>query len=165
MVTLSLEDVSFDIEVDVNQFRLPLVTYETHSTENAILQIIQAFAPEPETLDDPLGDYDLYSKPNWDGFDAEPITPVTVLYARKLLGLMPGTLGAPHIAPGADGSIGFYWSADQGPFRSLCVDIGPGEKWRAYWYLRDSTFDKVTSRQIDHTTAATLDFLFESLSA
>jgi hypothetical protein len=118
-----------------------------------------------EIPDDPIAGYDVYARSNWDGHEAEPITLATVGYARKLLVLTPDIFGAPDIAPGADGSIGFYWSADQGPFRSLCIDIGPGKKWRAYWRLRDGTFNKVMSRQIDHTTAATLRFLFESFRA
>ena len=36
-------------------------------------------------VDDPLEGYDQYSKPNWDGFDAEPITSETLNCAREIL--------------------------------------------------------------------------------
>jgi hypothetical protein len=159
MVVTPLERASFDLA----QFRLPpFITYVTLSTENDILEIIQTVVNE--IPNDPFANYDAYSKPNWDARGAEPITPETIRYAKKLLALTPDTFGSPHIAAGADGSIGFYWSSDEAPFRSFCIDIGPGEKWRAYWRLRDGTFDKVTPRPIDHTTAATIKFVFGSLS-
>jgi hypothetical protein len=115
-------------------------------------------------IDDPLEGYDQYSSPNWDGFDAEPITPETLNCARKILRELPNTFGEAHIAPGADGSIGFYWSADKGSFKSLCIDVGPGQKWRAYWQLRDGRFDRLPSQRFDDTTGADLAGLFHKLS-
>ena len=115
-------------------------------------------------IDDPLEGYDQYANPNWDGFDAEPITPETLTCARKILRELPNTFGEAHIAPGADGSIGFYWSADKGSLRSLCIDVGPGQKWRAYWQLRDGRFDRLPSRHFDNTIDVDLASLFHNLS-
>jgi hypothetical protein len=142
-----------------------LLNYHTVSTETDLLTFVHAFLGEP-VVDDPLDGYEQYNRPNWDGFDAEPITSETLRYARQIVEILPDVFGDPHIAPGADGSIGFYWSADQGPFRSLCIDVGPGDKWRAYWQLRNGSFNNLPSRKLDHTMRANLTFLFkEALSA
>ena len=57
-------------------------------------------------MNDPLDGYEQYNRPNWDGFDAEPIVPETLGHARRILEMLPGAFGDPHVAPGADGSIG-----------------------------------------------------------
>jgi len=54
---------------------------------------------------DPLNGFEQYNHRNWDGYDAKPITPETLRYARHLLGVMPDTFGPPDIAPSGDGSI------------------------------------------------------------
>ena len=119
---------------------------------------------EAEFVDDPFEGYDQYSNPNWDGFDAEQITPETLRCARKILRALPHTFGDAHIAPGADGSIGFYWSTDKRSFKSLCIDVGPGQKWRAYWRLRDGHFGRLPSRRFDDRAGAALASLFRELS-
>jgi hypothetical protein len=139
-----------------------LLNYHTVSTDIDLLTFVHPFLGEP--VEDPLDGYEQYNGPNWDGFDAEPITPETLRYARQIMEMLPHSFGGPHIAPGADGSIGFYWSADLGPFRSLCIDVGPGDKWRAYWQLRKGSFNNLPSRKFDHTTRANVAFLFEVLS-
>lgn len=139
-----------------------LWNYDTVATDIDILAYIRAFLDDPAL--DPLDGYEQYNRPNWDGFGAEPITPKTLRYARQMREMLPDAFGEPHVAPGADGSIGFYWSVERGPIRSMCIDIGPGEKWRAYWQLRNGGFDNLPSRQIDQTTRANLAFLFENLS-
>jgi hypothetical protein len=144
--------------------RISLQLYETVSTDIDILALVNAFVDKSDRVVDPFDDYKLYDRRNWNGFDAEPVTAETLRSARRIYDMLPDDLGEPHIAPGADGSIGFYWSADNGSFRSLCIDIGPGEKWRAYWQLKDNTFDSLSSRQITSSTRANLEFIFTALS-
>jgi hypothetical protein len=153
----------FNLEgTQVRQAYTTVWNYDTVATDIDILTYIRAFLDNPVV--DPLDGYDQYNRPNWDGFGAEPITPKTLHYARQMREMLPDAFGEPHIAPGADGSIGFYWSVDRGLIRSLCIDLGPGEKWRAYWQLRNGGFDNLPSRQVDHTTRSNLAFLFETLS-
>src|SRR5258707_216062 len=86
-----------------------------------------------------LSGYEQYEVANWDGRDALPITSETLAYARKLMRVMPKTLGEPDVAPAADGSIALEWIPDD-PTRKLnklFLDIGPAEEWCAYWTLRD----------------------------
>jgi hypothetical protein len=124
---------------------------------------IIAYLNETSAAVDPLEGYDQYDRPNWDGFDAEPITPETLRHARALHASLPVMFSDPHIAPGADGTIGFYWS-DNGAVRSLCIDVGPGAMWRAYWRLRDGRFDRRARSEMDATTPFALEFLFANLS-
>ena len=105
---------------------------------------------------DPLAGYERYASPNWDGFDAEPIARATLASARRFLGLLPDTLGAPDIAPGADGTIGLEWSFTDGQLRKLFIDIGPGNVWSGYWRLASGERETLPHRQIDEDTSLVL---------
>lgn len=76
-------------------------------------------------------DYCRYSVPNWDGYDAVPITDKTLDTARHLYELLTAEFVAPEVVPGADGTIGFEWWP--APHNKLYLDIGPGMTWSAYW--------------------------------
>jgi hypothetical protein len=129
--------------------------YVTVSTE------IHLYALLAERLDDPLDGYERYSVPNWNGDHAEPITAETISGARRFIQLLPDALSDPHIAPGADGTIGFYWTT---PAYQLSVDVGPSTTWRAYWrILRDDTFRSTGRRKIDGSTTEMLLSIFEPL--
>jgi len=117
-----------------------------------------------ERTADPLDGYEQYATPNWDGEDAERITPQTLQYARRLLEVMPGTFGPPDIAPSADGSIGLEWVPDSGPLRKLFLDIGPGEEWRAYWNRRNGEFGRHPEKGFTPATQRVLQELFDYLS-
>jgi hypothetical protein len=113
---------------------------------------------------DPFAGFEGYASPNWDGYGAEPITQDTVDAGRALLSLLPREWRAPAIAPAADGSIGFEWDREDGPIRTVFVDIGPGKEWRSYW-RKDSGERGFTPRQrIDRTTAVSISDLFRRLS-
>jgi hypothetical protein len=116
-------------------------------------------------LPDPFAGYDRYEVANWDGYDADPITRETVDAARAFLGLLPYGFSTPAIAPGGDGAIGFEWLRDQGPFRKLFIDIGPGRTWRAYWRLSSGITGKIPQQSIDAKTPSMLTALFRQLSA
>ena len=113
---------------------------------------------------DPLAGYERYASPNWDGFDAEPVTRATLASARRFLRLLPDTFGAPDIAPGADGTIGLEWSFTDRPLRKLFIDIGPGNFWSGYWRLASGERETIPQRQIDEDTGPALIALFEKLS-
>jgi hypothetical protein len=112
----------------------------------------------------PLKGYEQYNQPNWDGFNAEPITAETLQYARWLLKIIPETFGAPDIAPSADGSIGLEWVLETGPLHKLFLDIGPGEEWRAYWRRRNGDFGRLPGPRFAPITKRTLQKLFNDLS-
>ena len=54
------------------------------------------------------------SKVGWDGYDGEPIKPVTAIEAKRFLNGLPVTILAPCIVPQPDGGIAFEWSNDEG---------------------------------------------------
>lgn len=112
---------------------------------------------------DPLAGYERYASANWDGHDADPITRMTLAAARRFLRQLPDTLGAPEIAPGADGTIGLEWSFKDGPLRKLFIDIGPGSVWSGYWRRTSGERATLPSRQIDDDTGQVLTSLFEDL--
>jgi hypothetical protein len=116
---------------------------------------------------DPLEGYEQYQTTNWDGEGAEPITAGTLAYARRVVSVLPTSLGAPDIAPAADGSIALEWVPDdpQHKLDRLFLDIGPGEQWRAYWTLRTGEFGRIPQAGFSDETKTILDNLFRDLSA
>src|ERR1043166_4105300 len=117
-----------------------------------------------EPSPDPLKSYEELNLPNWDGYGAEPITPETLKYARRILRVMPDTLGPPDIAPAGDGSIALEWVPETGPLNKLFLDIGPGEQWRAYWKLRTGEFGRLPSKGFTADTKPILQQLFDDLT-
>ena len=111
-----------------------------------------------------LASYDTFEEPNWDGHDAQPITKETLAYARRIARLLPDTLGAPDIAPSADGSIGLEWVPDHGPLTKLFMDIGPGAQWHAYWQRDNGDIGRVSGAEIQPHTRTILRNLFAELS-
>lgn len=120
-----------------------------------------------ERIQDPLLGYEQYQKANWDQFDAEPITAETLAYARRLMRIMPTSLGAPDVAPAADGSITLEWVPEDMTHKldKLFLDIGPGEEWRAYWKMRSGKFDRLVGHGLAADTKLILKNLFDTLSA
>jgi hypothetical protein len=113
----------------------------------------------------PLEGYEKYSVANWDGYDAQPITPETLQYARQLLRVMPNVFGPADIAPSGDGSIGLEWVPETGPLHKLFLDIGPGESWRAYWKRRTGESGRQEGISFNTNTQKILQELFRDLSA
>jgi hypothetical protein len=135
------------------------------STTNfpAALTTTPAYIDEAD--DDPPATYETLNEPNWDGYGAEPISTETLGYARQLLSVMPKTFGPPHIAPGGDGSITLEWVPDDHhKLHKLFLEIGPGEKWRAYWKLRSGEFGRRLGTSFTLATAASLQAIFDDLS-
>lgn len=114
---------------------------------------------------DPLRGYERYASPNWDGYDADPITSDTLSASRRLLRMLPSTFGPPDIAPGADGTIGLEWIVTGGPLRKLFIDVGPGRVWSGYWRRSSGEKQSLRPSQIDGTTEAALRKLFDRLTA
>ncbi|WP_375783026.1 hypothetical protein ACE10Z_24310 [Bradyrhizobium sp. Pha-3] len=114
----------------------------------------------------PLKGYEEFHSANWDGQGAEAITPETLAYARKLMEIMPPTLGNPDAAPAGDGSVALEWVPEDLNHKldRLFLDIGPGERWRAYWSLRNGEFGRVTHEGFTDRTEETLRTIFQQLS-
>jgi hypothetical protein len=141
-----------------------VVTPKRSSTDSSLLNVYLDQTYGNPTADE-LASYETLNQPNWDGHDAEPITKQTLDYARRLLGIMPETLGPPDIAPAADGSIALEWVPERhNTLDKLFLDIGPGEEWRAYWMLRDGSFGRLLGRGYNADTSRVLDKLFDDLS-
>ena len=121
--------------------------------------------PKIVAVHDPLAGYDRYAEADWDCYGAEPISPETVGVARRLLEMLPDTLGKPHIAPGSDGTIGFEWVLTDGPLRKLYIDVGRGEVWGGYWRAASGERRTMPPKSVDATTGAELANLFEDLNA
>ena len=116
------------------------------------------------TVADLLAGYDRYAEANWDCYGAEPISPETVEAARRLLEMLPDTLGKPHISPGSDGTIGFEWVFADLPPRKLYIDVGPGMTWGGYWRRASGERRTILPKPIGATTEAELANLFEDLN-
>jgi hypothetical protein len=116
---------------------------------------------------DPLASYEMYQIANWDGEGAEPITAQTIAYARRIIAVLPKSLGAPDIAPAGDGSIALEWVPGDPKHKldRLFLDIGPGEQWRAYWTLRTGEFRRIPQTGFSEGTKKLLADLFRDLSA
>lgn len=140
----------------------PCVRLVSQVTADPCLQKLIEDLAKPAAVS--FAGYERYNQANWDGYGADPITPETLRYARRLMPVLPDTFGHPDIAPSGDGAIGLEWVLDRGPVRKLFFDIGPGDVWRASWMLRSGEFGKASGTGFTSTTSETLDKLFAQLS-
>jgi hypothetical protein len=85
---------------------------------------------------DPLPGYEDYHSANWDGDDAEPISPETLEAARDAIRSLSGEWPPPHAAPAADGTIGFEWWNDRA---CIYADFGPEDMVHTYINMGDGT--------------------------
>jgi hypothetical protein len=120
------------------------LTFAVGSGKSFLLHYLMESGAQTSTNAEPnaFADFSNYGKANWDGEGALPITPITVFAARIILVMLPTKFGNPHIAPGADGTIGFEWIQKAGTFVKLYIDIGPGFYWSAYWRKRNGQIGK-----------------------
>jgi hypothetical protein len=117
------------------------------------------------TTQDALLGYERYLTPNWDGYDADPITPATLSAARTFLGMLPRMFGEPDIAPGADGTIGLEWVFNDRPLRKFFIDIGPGGVWSGYWRRATGESEALPMSPIGPATKPFLGALFKKLNS
>jgi len=87
---------------------------------------------QPAAAADEFSEFDEYNFRDWDGYDADPITPETVSAARALKRMFLSDVLTPDIAPGADGTIGFEWRTGS-PDRTdrIFIEVGPGDRLNA----------------------------------
>jgi hypothetical protein len=79
--------------------------------------------------------------------------------------MLPATLGAPYISPGADGTIGLEWIfKDDRSLRKLFLDVGPSWTWEGYWRRASGERQILPHKPIDLKTEAELLELFLTLS-
>lgn len=141
------------------------VNYNAHADLKPT-NILQLYADLLDKEADVLDGYERYQTADWDGHDAEPIAPETLDFARKLMSIIPTSLGRPDAAPAGDGSIALEWVPEDTEHKldRLFLDIGPGAIWRAYWSLRTGEFERVTGEGCTDETKSVLDTIFEKLS-
>jgi hypothetical protein len=162
-------------KLEMNLFARPVTTLpgdpalyrfvltDDHATDpTPVVSVFGSLFGKPK-VDDPLEGYEQYSQANWDGRNAEPITAQTLQYARRLLKVIPETLGPPDIAPSGDGSIGLEWVPEGGRLHKLFLDIGPGPEWRAYWN-RNGECGRLAGTSLSADTRHRLQKLFNDLS-
>jgi len=61
-------------------------------------------------------------EPNWNGYDAVPVHPLTYDLAQQFLRSLPSSVGAPKVNADPDGELSFDWH--YGNERLLAVSIG-----------------------------------------
>jgi hypothetical protein len=143
-----------------NMARIAIVCNTAHS-DLKYDNIISLYTDLLEKAADPLDGFEQYNVVDWDGYDAEPITPETLAYARQLMKVMPTTLGKPDAAPAGDGSIALEWVPEHHEkLDRLFLDIGPNEVWRAYWTLHNGEFHRVTHEGFSDDTKLVLQDIF-----
>ena len=74
-----------------------------------------------ECLESLLETFGETSQPNWDGYDAYPVSGATLAYALAFVDLLPSTLPRPEISAHPDGELAFEWSF--GRRRLLTVSV------------------------------------------
>ena len=157
---LAEENIS---NVSQNHDWAQFVPKDASSNSPQIINYINHAYSDP-TVDE-LTPYEALDCPDWDGHGANPITRQTLNYARRLLGVMPETLGRPDIAPAADGSIALEWIPEgHHKLDKLFLDIGGGEEWRAYWLLRDGQFGRMTGKGYTVDSKQILHNIFNDLN-
>jgi hypothetical protein len=124
--------VSFDEPANPTQHAVkPIAVHPVFMPRGTGLQ--STYKPKEVTEDcDLLWDFLEYMSPDWDGFGAIAISLDTIENARRLLDLSDPSLPTPDIAPGADGTIGFEWIFEGRPIKKVYIDVGPGDRFRAY---------------------------------
>lgn len=68
--------------------------------------------------------YSECSEPDWDGYDAAPLSEDSVLHARRFINLIPVWTPQPDLVPSPDGWFSFEWRSF--PNRILSVTPGNG---------------------------------------
>lgn len=138
-----------------------------YKPKNATAPYITHDAIADTSAPDLLAGYELYQMANWDGAGAEPITAATLAYARRIVAVLPSSLGAPAIAPASDGTIALEWIPDDPHHKldRLFLDIGPGRQWRAYWTLRTGEFHRIPHTGFSNETSEIIARIFRDLSA
>ncbi len=56
------------------------------------------------------------SRKNWDGYDADPVTPESFHLANKFLSCLPEDVNPPEVIPEPDGYISFDWENEDSSF-------------------------------------------------
>jgi hypothetical protein len=78
--------------------------------------------PIGEMLDSLSDTYDECSHPNWDGYDALPLTENAYEEARRFIQLLPTTIQHPEIVPEPSGEIGFEWRKGRRRIFAISID-------------------------------------------
>jgi len=61
--------------------------------------------------------------PNWDGYGAIPVIPVTIAHAHRFLDALPADVPAPQVGAEPDGHVTLEWH--RAARRTLSVSISP----------------------------------------
>lgn len=66
------------------------------------------------------------AKPNWDGYGALPLDPLSAEQALRFIQALPTTLPGPDVSADPDGEVDLLWQLD--PTRTISVSVGPNGK-------------------------------------
>ncbi|MDA0739195.1 MAG: hypothetical protein O2999_03955 [Nitrospirae bacterium] len=108
----SMDEMRGIIDKESDRFALP-VTFQ--KTKDSINSIIDVFRKRCE--------------PNWDGYDAEPVSIEACKEAAKFLQKLPSTIPLPEIIAEPDGDIGLEWHVNN---RNLFVIGFAGKEILSY---------------------------------
>jgi hypothetical protein len=64
------------------------------------------------------------SEPNWDGYGAEPVSPISVIRAAHFCALLPKGIPQPDVVPETDGMATLEWNTKLG---DLSISFTDGE--------------------------------------
>ena len=94
------------------------------------------------------------STPNWDGYNAEPISSVIIDNAIAFIRLIPKDVHTPFISADPNGSIIYKWYKDAECILSVTVDVDSllcysNLKWKKKWdSMQFNKYTKELSKKI-----------------
>jgi hypothetical protein len=134
--------------------------YKRPNEEPSVAAVEARYYQSEESNNDEFTEYELHNFPDWDGAGAEPITIGTVAAARRVRRLLPRRV-MPHIAAGADGTIGFQWETGGSQDGVInFIEIGPDDQIKASRFHADGRVEAWERGRVGVRQYANLIWLF-----
>jgi len=78
------------------------------------------------------------SKPNWDGYGAEPISPISVIRAAHFCALLPERISTPDVVAEPDSQVALEWNSKSS---DLSISFTEGDEIHfAVWFDGSSSY-------------------------
>lgn len=101
-------------------------------------------------------------KPNWDGYEADPIDAVCIANVQRLLDSLPFTAPSPDITPNPNGTLTLDWQIDD---QAVSLEIG-ATRFSSFWESRTGTKmqEATLDTSIPNFVVMALDSMFPDLA-